>query len=534
MRRQGVRIHGEGYKGYMSSDPDAIVIGSGPNGLSAAVTLARAGLSVRVYERNATYGGGMRTEPVTLPGFEHDICSAVHPLAFASGFFRRFEIEKRVPFIVPPASYAHPLDGGRSGVAYRDLERTVDALGVDGPAYRRLLGPLVERADEVAQFTGSELLRIPRHPLVAARFGLTALTQSGPWWDAFFRTEVPGAMLTGVFAHSTLRLPSLAGAAAGLTLATYAHARGWPIPVGGSQRIADAMVADLEAHGGEVITATDVASLSELPDARAYVFDTDAASAARLGEDRLSASYLRRVNGFRYANGVCKVDFALSGPVPWTDPELEQTATVHLGGRRESVARSERQVADGRHSDDPYVLVAQPSLFDPTRAPAGRHVLWAYTHVPHGSTRDETEAIVRQIERFAPGFRDLILASTVKTAAEMHRYNPNYVGGDISAGAPSLDQLIARPVISTEPWRMPGRGLYLASASAAPGPGVHGLGGYYAARSALRHEFGIQRMPSLAADPSQYADAATTIAAAAGTVGAETTPVTAVPRLGEI
>jgi phytoene dehydrogenase-like protein len=528
----------------MSIDPDAIVIGSGPNGLAAAVTLARAGLAVRVYERNGTYGGGTRTEPITLPGFEHDICSAVHPLAFASGFFRRFEIEKRIPFIVPTASYAHPLDHGRAGVAYRDLDRTADALGVDGPAYRRLLAPLVEHADAVAQFTGSQLLRIPRHPLVAARFGLTVLAQGGPWWDAFFRTEVPGAMLTGVFAHSTLPLPSIAGAAAGLTLATYAHARGWPIPVGGSMRIADALVADLEAHGGEVVTGVDVTDLAELPTARAYLFDTGAETAARLGEDRLSPSYLRRIGRFRNGNGVCKVDFALSGPVPWTDPELNETATVHLGGRRAAVAHSEREVAAGRHSSDPYVLVSQPSLFDSTRAPAGRHVLWAYTHVPHGSTVDQTEAVIRQIERFAPGFRDLILATASKTAMEMQHYNPNYVGGDISAGAPSLDQLIARPVVSTEPWRMPGRGLYLASAAAAPGPGVHGLPGYYAARSALRHEFGITRMPHLGVEAGGVdvhtgarpagAPAASTPAGVPAPAPAPVSPSPTAPKLGEI
>lgn len=489
---------------------DAVVIGSGPNGLSAAVTLARAGLSVRVYERNATIGGGLRTQELTLPGFRHDICSAVHPLAFASGFFRRFGLDKRVPFVVPTASYGNPLDGGRVAMAYLDLERTADGLGVDGPAWRALLGPLVREADAVAQFTGSSLLQVPRHPLVAARFGLTAIAQGGPWWDLPFRTEAPAALLSGAFAHTTLPLPSVAGAAAGLTLAVYAHARGWPVPVGGSQSIADAMVADIEAHGGEVVTDAPVESLADLPDSRVVVFDTHVKSAAQLGEDRLSASYLRRVSRFRDGNGVFKADFALSGPVPWTNPELFETATVHLGGSRQQVARAERDVAAGRQSDPPYVLVSQPSLFDSTRAPAGKHVLWTYTHVPRGSTEDRTEAIIRRIEEFAPGFRDLILGTSTMDAVQMEHHNPNYIGGDISAGAPDFGQLIARPVLSADPWRMPGRGLYLASASAVPGPGVHGLGGYYAARSALRHEFGITRMPDLAPEPGQTIHSAAT------------------------
>src|SRR3954447_25755378 len=349
-----------GYTGGMSASTssdrlDAIVIGSGPNGLSAAVTLPPARLSVRVYERKAPIGGGLRTQEVTLPGFRHDICSAVHPLAFASGFFRKFALEKRVPFVVPSASYGNPLDGGRVAMAYLDLERTVDSLGVDGPAWRALLGPLVREADAVAQFTGSQLLQVPRHPLVAARFGLSALVQGGPWWDVPFRTEKPGALLSGVFAHTTLPLPSVAGAAAGLTLATYAHARGWPIPVGGSQSIANAMVADIEAHGGEIVTDTPIDSLADLPDARVVVFDTHLATAARLGEDRLSAGYLRRVARFRDGNGVFKADFALSGPVPWTNPELQETATVHLGGSRGEVARAENAVAAGDHSEPPYV-----------------------------------------------------------------------------------------------------------------------------------------------------------------------------------
>ncbi|AAT89894.1 dehydrogenase [Leifsonia xyli subsp. xyli] len=477
---------------------DAIIVGSGPNGLAAAVTLARAGLAVRVYERNATVGGGLRTEELTLPGFRHDVCAAVHAMAVSSGFFRRFGLTERVRFLTPSASYGHPLDGGAAALAYRDLDRTAETLGRDGAAWRALLGPLVRNADAVAQFTGSAVLQPPRHPLVAARFGLTALAQGGPWWNLPFREEAAPALLAGAFAHATLPLPAVAAAAAGLALATQAHTRGWPLPVGGSQSIADALTADLVAHGGDVVTGAEITSLADLPDARAILFGTHVAVAAKLGEDRLARGYLRRVSRFRGGNGVFKLDFALSGPVPWANPELAETATVHLGGDRAAIARSERTVARGRESDDPYVLVSQPSLFDSTRAPAGKHVLWAYTHVPRGSTSDRSEAIFAQIERFAPGFRDLILATAAKTAHELQQYNPNDIGGDISAGATDFRQLIARPVVAADPWRMPGRGLYLASASAAPGPAVHGLPGYYAARSALRHEFGIRRMPSLA------------------------------------
>jgi len=481
----------------MSSNPDVVVIGSGPNGLAAAVTLARAGVSVSVYERNTTPGGGARTEPITLEGFVHDICSAIHPLAFASPFFRKFKLADRIRFVVPPISYAQPLDRGRAAIAYKDLDRTAESLGADGPTWRRLLQPLVDHVDAVAQFTGSEILQFPQHPLIAARFGASMLTQGGPWWNGIFREERAPALLTGVFAHSNLPLPSLAGAAAGLTLATYAHAGGWPVPIGGSQSITNELIADVLDHGGEVVTGAHITSLGELPDARAILFDTSADAAARLGADRLSPRYLRRIRRFRPGNGVAKVDFALSGPVPWTNSELSGTATVHLGGRRAAVARSERLVTAGRYSDDPYVLVAQPSLFDASRAPTGKHVLWAYTHVPPGSTIDQSEAIIRQIERFAPGFRDLILATASRSASDMERYDPNYIGGDIASGAPTLRQIIARPVASTEPWRMPGRGLYLASSAAVPGPGVHGLCGYYAARSVLRHEFGVTRMPSL-------------------------------------
>jgi phytoene dehydrogenase-like protein len=468
-------------------DIDAIVVGSGPNGLAAAVTMARAGLAVRVHERADTIGGGSRTAELTLPGFHHDVCSAVHPMALASGFFRAFQLARRIDLVVPDISYAHPLD----------IDRTADALGVDGRAWRQLMGPLAAEADRVAQFTNGPLLQVPRHLPTAVRLGLRALEQGSPLWDARFRDDVAPAMFTGVAAHAIQTMPSISTAAAALSLGAYAHGRGWPVPVGGSQAIVDAMVDDLRAHGGEIVTGSEIGSLDELPRARAVLLDTSARALARIAGDRLPARYLRAIRRFRYGNAASKVDFALSGPVPWTDPELRSAGTLHVGGTRAEIQRAERDVADGRHSDDPYVLVAQPSIADPGRAPEGRHVLWAYTHVPAGSTVDQTEAITRQIERFAPGFRDLVLASHSMDAVAMEEHDPNYIGGDIAAGAASVWQLLARPVLSPDPWRTPAAGVYLASSSATPGPGVHGMAGYQAARSALRHEFGIERGPDL-------------------------------------
>lgn len=478
---------------------DVEVVGSGPNGLAAAVTLARAGLSVRVFERMPQWGGGARTAETVAPGFRHDTCSAVHPLAVASPFFRAFGLARRIPFVTPEISFAHPLgaaDGG-SGIAYRDLDRTVAELGRDGAAYRRLLGPLAARAREVARFTGSPLLRVPPHPVVVARFGMRALQQGSPLWNAGFAERVAPAMMTGVAAHAIAPQPSPVAAAAGLALQAHAHAAGWPLPIGGSQAISDALADDLRAHGGEIVTDHEVTSLDELT-AAAIVLDVTPRALIRLAGHRMPAGYRSRLERFRYGSGSAKVQFALSGTVPWADERIARAGTVHIGGTRERIAAGEREVLAGRHAASPYVLVAQPSVFDSTRAPAGQHALWAYTHVPTGSTVDQTEAVTRAIEEVAPGFRDVILASRGTTAAELALDNPNYVGGDIAAGAATLPQLLARPVLSADPWRTPLPGVYLCGASTVPGPGVHGQSGWFAARSVLRHEFGIARTPSLA------------------------------------
>lgn len=480
-----------------STEVDATVVGAGPNGLAAAVTLARAGLSVRVFERAAIAGGGASTAELTLPGFRHDVCSAVHPLAFESRFFREFGLANRVPFIVPEVSFAHPLDGGRAAIAYRDLARTREALGRDGAAYEALLRPLVARSTRIAELTGDTLLRPPADIVTAVRFAMATAEQGSPVWNTRFREELAPAMLTGVAAHTILPLPSLAGAGAGLALTAYAHAKGWPLPVGGSQEIVDALVDDLRAHGGEVVTGQGVDSLEELPASRVTLLDVTPRALLKIAGERVPDRYRRALASFRYGSAVAKVDFALSEAVPWTNPELHRAGTLHLGGTRAEIAASENAVARGTLTGSPYVLVSQPSAFDSTRAPAGKHVLWAYTHVPAGSGADRSEAVIDQIERFAPGFRDTILAMSSRTATELEQHNPNYPGGDIAAGSPDLMQILRRPVLRRDPWRTPMAGVYLCSASTSPGPGVHGLAGWHAALSALRHEFGIRELPSL-------------------------------------
>lgn len=480
-----------------ASELDAIVVGAGPNGLAAAVTLARAGLSVRVYERADLPGGGASTRELTLPGFHHDVCSAIHPLAFSSRFFHEFGLRERVEFAVPEVSFGHPLDGGRAALAYRDLARTRDELGADGRAYERMLAPLVARAERVAEFTGSPMLRVPRDIPVAVLLGIRALEQGSPLAGRRFMHDAAAALFTGAAAHANLGQPSLAAAGAGFALSTLAHADGWPVPLGGSQAITNALVADLLAHGGELVTDHDVTSLAELPPARAVLLDVTPRALVRMAGELMPPTYRRALERFRYGAGVAKVDFALSAPVPWTHTGLRATATVHLGGTRAEIARAENDVQHGRMPGNPYVLVGQQSLFDPGRAPVGQHTLWAYTHVPAGSDVDRRDAVIAQIERFAPGFRDTIVATASATAREVQAHNPNYPGGDIAAGAATIGQLVRRPVLRADPWRTPMAGVYLASASTPPGPGVHGLAGWFAARSALRHEFGVRESPDL-------------------------------------
>lgn len=467
----------------------ATIIGSGPNGLAAAVSLARAGYEVRVLEAADTIGGGLRTQESTLPGFRHDVCSAVHPAAAASPFFRAFGLPQRIDWIHPDISYAHPLDGGRAAIAWRDIERTAEALGRDRHAWLTRLRPLSTHIDGVTDFTGNQLLRVPEDPLTAVRYAIRMLDQGTPLARVAFRTEEAAALMSGVVAHANSPQPTLPGAAAGLLLAALAHAGGWPYPRGGSQSIADALVADLDAHGGTVETGVHVQDLADLdggdPD-RGDVLLLNTSPCLALTHPDIPGGYARALRGYRYGAAAAKVDFALDGPVPWTNELVRQAPTVHVAGTRDEVWTSENSVAVGHVSERPYVLAVQPSVLDPTRAPAGKAVLWAYIHVPNGSDLDPTELITAQVERFAPGFRDLILAHHAVPASSREAINPAEVGGDISGGVFDMRQALRRPVLSPTPWRTPMRGVYLASASTPPGPAVNGMAGWHAAHTVLR------------------------------------------------
>ncbi|HUY48507.1 MAG TPA: NAD(P)/FAD-dependent oxidoreductase [Streptosporangiaceae bacterium] len=464
---------------------DAIVVGSGPNGLAAAITLARAGLGVHLIEGAETPGGGCRTGELTLPGFRHDLCSAVHPLAASSPFFRSVDLAARgVTLCTPKVAFAHPLDGGRAAAVAGSVEETAGGLGPDGRAYRRLLAPLVRDMGLTLPEILAPIRSVPRHPLAMARFGVAGLLPAA-MLARRFRTEEARALLAGVAAHSMLPLSAPVTSAFGLLLMMAAHSVGWPVVAGGSAGITSALVAELTALGGRVETGRWVASLDSLPRARVVLLDVTPRQLIALAGPRLPSRYRSALQGFRYGPGVCKVDWALSGPVPWAAPACREAGTVHLGGTLAEVARSEAEVNAGRLPERPYCIVAQPGVVDPTRAPEGSHTLWAYCHVPSGSPVDAAGLIEAQIERFAPGFRELILARSVRTAADMERHNPNYVGGDINSGAGTLTQTVLRPVPRWNPYRTAIAGVYLCSASTPPGGGVHGMCGTGAARAAL-------------------------------------------------
>jgi phytoene dehydrogenase-like protein len=468
------------------SEHDAIVVGSGPNGLAAAIVLARAGRSVCVFEARETVGGGMRSAELTRPGFLHDVCSAIHPMALGSPFLRELPLaEHGLELIQPPAPLAHPFDDGTAVLMERSVDATADALGADAASYRRLMGPLAAAADDVIGDVFGPL-KAPRHPLATARFGLSALRSARSLATRRFDTERARGLFAGVAAHSMLPLTAPTTAAAGLLLGLMAHAFGWPMARGGSQRLADAMASHLRELGGEVVTSRPVSSLGELPSSETVLLDLTPRQVIRLAGERLPDRYRRALGCYRYGPGVCKLDWALGGPIPWRAESCSRAATVHLGGTLEEIAHSEQEVWRGRHPERPYVLLAQQTPFDPTRAPNGKDTAWAYCHVPNGSEVEMTDRIEAQVERFAPGFRDRIIGRSVITAAGMEAYNANYVGGDINGGAQDIRQLFTRPTLRVVPYSTPVDGLYICSSSTPPGGGVHGLCGYHAARAALR------------------------------------------------
>jgi phytoene dehydrogenase-like protein len=484
----------------MRGNPDAVIVGSGPNGLAAAVTLSAAGLKVLVIEGAPAIGGGCRTEELTLPGFRHDICSAGHPLALASPFFQRFDLAARgVRFAYPEVEFANPLDGGRAAIVTRSVAETAARLGADRRAYHWLVGPVAAHTDEIIQALLAPLRRPPAHPFVLARYGLRAVLPVSVAVQVWHTPEAR-AILAGAAAHAMMPLTSVPTAGIGLMLTGLAHGFGWPVVVGGSARIADTMADAVIAADGSIETGRWVNSLSELPPAAAVLLDTSPRALDRLAGDRLPGRYRAALRRYRYGPGVCKVDFALSGPVPWTNEDCRRAASLHLGGSYEQTAAAEAEVAAGKHPEQPYVLVMQPSIIDPSRAPDGRQTLWAYCHVPAGSDVDMTDRVEAQIERFAPGFRDLVLARAVRTAAEEEAHNPNYIGGDIGVGVQSLRQTVFRPTVSWNPYRTPVRGLYLCSSATPPIPGVHGRCGELAALSALRDVFGIRAIPDIGPD----------------------------------
>jgi phytoene dehydrogenase-like protein len=482
-------VSASGVGGAAVGPLDAVVVGTGPNGLAAALTLARAGLAVEVYEGSDTAGGGCRTEELTLPGFAHDVCSTVHPLLAASPFFQGAMLDGGLTLKTPEVAFAHPLDGGHAAAVTGSVERTSSALGADARPYRRLFGAPVDEAAKIVPSVLRPLLSTPPHPLAMAGFGLR-----GVWPLTLiarrFETKEGRALLAGLGAHSMRPLDAPGTGAFALLLGMLAHTVGWPLVEGGSARITDALIDELTGAAGKVNTGHWISDIQELPKARVMLLDVAPNQLLELASGQLPARYERALHRFKYGPGVFKMDWALSGPVPWEAEVCRASPTLHLGGTLEEIARSESEVAAGRHSENPFCIAVQPSVLDPTRAPRGQHVFYAYCHVPGGSSVDMSERIEAQVERFAPGFRDLILARNSVTAVATELHNPNYVGGDINSGAPTLRQTVFRPTTGLRPYRTPLAGVYLCSSSTPPGGGVHGMCGHGAARAAL-HDLGL-------------------------------------------
>ncbi|HME42438.1 MAG TPA: NAD(P)/FAD-dependent oxidoreductase [Syntrophorhabdales bacterium] len=472
---------------------DAVVVGSGPNGLAAAITIAQMGCSVLLLEARETIGGGTRTRELTLPGYHHDVCSAIHPLALASPFFRSLDLGTThgLEWIDPPIPLAHPLDDGSAVLLQRSLDATAEGLGRDGNAYRRLVGPAVQDWDKLVR----DLLKplgLPRYPLALLRFGPRAVRSAVGLAGTWFKGEQAKALFAGNSCHSILPLEHWSTAAFGLMLSMLGHAVGWPIVRGGSQAIADALASYLISLGGTINVEAPVSSFDDLPKARAFLFDVSPRQLARIAGSRFPVDYRKRLESYRYGPGVFKVDWALDGAIPWRDPACSQAGTVHLGGTIQEITSAELDVWRGVPPEKPFVLLSQPSLFDWSRAPEGMHTAWAYCHVPNGCSVDMTQRIEAQIERFAPGFRQRILAKHVMSPADIEEYNPNYVGGDIVGGVQSFRELFVRPLGQWRAYATPVKGIYICSSSMPPGGGVHGMCGYLAARKALREILGVR------------------------------------------
>jgi phytoene dehydrogenase-like protein len=474
----------------MSIEHDAVIVGSGPNGLGAAITLAREGYSVLVYEANATIGGGTRSAELTLPGFVHDVCSAIHPLAAGSPFFKTLPLQNfGLTWIQPEIPLAHPLDDGSVVCLHRDINVTAEQLRGDSHAYRRLMQPLAENWEMLANEFLQPILHLPRHPLALARFGIPAICPATVLSKFLFKREATRALFGGIAAHSFLPLEAMASSAFALVLGLAGHAVGWPIPSGGSQQIANALAGQLRELGGKIEINHPVENLNDLPKSRATLLDVSVWEFLRIAGDQIPSGYKSRLKSFQHGPGIFKIDYALSEQVPWKAAACRLAGTIHLGGSIDQIAAAERDVARGKIPQRPFTLVAQQSLFDKTRAPQDQHTLWAYCHVPLNSQIDMSDCIESQIEKFAPGFRDCVLARHKMRASDLEKSNRNLSGGDINGGAANLMQLFARPILSLTPYRTPLDGIYLCSASTPPGGGVHGMCGYNAAKAALRDIF---------------------------------------------
>jgi phytoene dehydrogenase-like protein len=464
----------------------ANIIGSGPNGLSAAITLAQRGVAVTVYERNAILGGACSTADVTLPGFHHDLGSSCYPLGIASPFFRSLPLAAHgLRWIEPPTPVAHPLDDGTAVTLEHALEATAAQFPPhDASSWRSLLAPTVRHWPQLVEDFTQPLLRFPSHPIDMATFGPPALLPAQMLATMLFQDERARALFAGIAAHSVLPLTRVASSATGLVLAAAGHTTGWPIAAGGAQSITTALASYLQSLGGRIVLNADIQNLADLPACNATLFDSSVPALIRIAGTALAPSYIHQLNTFRPGPGIFKLDFALSQPIPWRSPECSRAATVHLGGTLAEIAHSEHDAFNGRLNDRPYVLLVQPSLFDPTRAPEGKHTAWAYCHVPTGSIVDRTQIIEAQIERFAPGFRDTILARRASNATDLAAWNPNLLGGDITGGAMNLSQLLLRPTVRS--YRTSNPSVYLCSSSTPPGGGVHGMCGHLAALAALQ------------------------------------------------